>query len=52
MTHVKDGGSAKAPLKLPRGSAQGVGSLRSGCRTCEKNSVEDKEGVQVLGVVK
>ena len=26
-------------------------SLRDGCRTCEEDSVEDKEGVRVLGAV-
>ena len=31
---------------------QGLCSLKGGCRTCEENSVEDKEGVPVLGVIK
>ena len=44
--------SANAPLRLHRGSAQGYGSLRSGCEAGEEDSVEDKEGVHVLGVVK
>ena len=30
---------------------QGLCSLRSGCGTCEEGSVEDKEGVPVLGVI-
>ena len=45
-------GSAKAPLRYARGSPQGSCSLRGGCRTCEGDSVEDKEGVHVLGAVK
>ena len=49
---VKDGGSAKAPLRLHRGSAQGLGSLRNGCKACEEDSVKDKERVHVLGAVK
>ena len=47
---VKDGGSAKAPLGLHRGSAQGLGSLRRGCNAGEEDGVEDKEGVHVLSV--
>ena len=46
---VKGQGSAIAPLNSNRGSAQGLGSLRSGCKT---GGVEDKEGVPVLGAVK
>ena len=47
-----DGGSAKSPLRLQRASAQGLGSVRSGCKAGEEDSVEDKERVHVLGVVK
>ena len=47
---MKDGNSAKAPLRCGRRSPQGSCSLRSGCGTCEEDSVEDKEGVHVLGV--
>ena len=49
---VMNGGSAKAPLRLHRGSAQGLGSLESGSKAGEEDSVEDEEGVHVLGVVK
>ena len=49
---VKNGGSAKAPLSLHRGSAQGSGSLRSGNKASEEDCVEDEEGVHVLGEVK
>ena len=49
---VKDGGSAKAPLSLGRRSAQGLDSLRSGCKAGKEDCIEDKEGVHVLGVVK
>ena len=45
---MKGRGSAKASLKLHRGSVQGSSSLRSGCKT---GGVEDKEGVPVLGAV-
>ena len=36
------GGSGKAPRKLHRGSAQGLGSVRSGCKAGEEDGVEDK----------
>ena len=49
---VKHGSSAKAPLRCGRRSPQGLCSLTVGCKTCEEDSVEDKEGVHVLGVVK
>ena len=44
---AKGRGSAKAPLRCGRGSAQGLGSLRSGCKAGEEDSVEDKEEVHV-----
>ena len=45
--NVKDGGSAKAPLRCGRRSSQGVCSLRGGCKTCGKDDVENKEGTTV-----
>ena len=45
-------GLSLAPLRCGRGSPQGLCSPRGGCRTCEEDSVEDKDGVHVLGVVK
>ena len=39
---VKDGRSAKAPRKLGRRSAQGSGSLKSGCKAGEEDCIEDK----------
>ena len=38
--------------RLHRGSAQGLGLLRNGCKGDEEDSVEDTERVHVLGVVK
>ena len=52
LARVKGRGSAKAPLTCGRGSPQPVCLLRGGCETCEEDSVEDKEGVHVLGEVK
>ena len=49
---MKDVGSAKAPLRLGRRSAQGSRSLRSGRKAGEEDSVEDEERVHVLSVVK
>ena len=49
---MKDGRSAKAPLRSGRRSAQCGSSLRSGCEVGEEDCVKDKEEVHVLGVVK
>ena len=49
---VNGRGSAKAPLRCGRRSPQGLCSLRGGCWKREEESVEDKEGVPVVGVIK
>ena len=41
----------QSATQMCRGPPQDLCSLRGGCRTCEQDSVEDKKGVNVLGVV-
>ena len=45
-------GLSQSATQRCRRSPQGSCSLRVGCRTCEEDSVKDKEGVLVLGVIK
>ena len=45
-------GLSQSATWLHIGFAQGSGSLRSGCKASEEDTVEDKERMHVLGAVK
>ena len=52
LTTCEGSGLCQSATQMCRGPPQDFCSLRGGCRTREQDSVEDKKGVKVLGVVK
>ena len=52
LTTCEGSGLCQSATQMCRGPPQDLCSLRGGCRTREQDSVEDKKGVKVLGVVK